>query len=39
MVSQNSSSVKRFHKILFYGSLEISLYTDRDADRGKVTYT
>jgi len=38
MFSQNSSSIKYFHKILFCGSFEISLSTGRDASRGKVAY-
>jgi len=38
MFSQNLSSIKYFHKILFYESLRISLSTGRNAGRGKVAY-
>ena len=38
MFSQNLSSMKHFHKILFCGSLRISLSTGKNAGRGKVAY-
>jgi len=39
MLSQNLCSIKYFHKILFCGSLGISLSTGRNAGRGKVVYS
>jgi len=38
MFLQNHSSTNGFHKILFCGSLGISLSTDKDVGRGKVAY-
>ena len=38
MFSQNPSSIKCFHKILFCGSLRTSLSTGKDSGRGKDAY-
>jgi len=38
MFSQNPSSIKYFHKILFCRSLGFSLATGMDAGRGKAAY-